>query len=145
MVSMCPLRYFADASLQANRSTAPHISAMPVKRSFCACSCGVIARRVPLSLLRGAKGRSRMAPTAACSIRRPPAGNIEYRASGEGVVGRGAPGGERRNLLGFHEARAGNFREHEIDVLGRHLIEDRGPGGRRRDGIHRDVVTRELL
>jgi len=33
--------FFADASLQANSSTATHIRPMPVSRSFCACSCGV--------------------------------------------------------------------------------------------------------
>ena len=68
---------------EANSSTAPHISAMPVS----------------LSLLR-LLGRS---------IRRPPAGDVEHRAGRERVVRRRAPGGERGDLLDLDETARGIF------------------------------------
>src|SRR6185503_7128983 len=79
------------------------------------------------------------------SIGRPSAGNIEHRAGRERAVGRGAEGGERRDLLDGHEAAARDFRQHEVDVLLRHLVEDCGLGRRRGDAVDRDVVRSELL
>ena len=69
------------------------------------------------------------------SIRRPPAGNVEHRAGREGVVRRGAERHERRDLLDLDETAARNFRQHVVDVLLRHLVEDRGFRRGRRDAL----------
>ena len=49
------------------------------------------------------------------------------------------------DLLDRDEAAARDLRQHEVDVLLRHLVEDRGLRRRRRDAVDRDVVGRELL
>ena len=54
-------------------------------------------------------------------------------------------GDERGDLLDLDEARARDFRQHVVDVLLRHLVEDRGLRRRRRDAVHRDVVAASSL
>src|SRR5688572_11141520 len=67
------------------------------------------------------------------------AGDVEGEAGGERVLVRHDEADHRGDLLDLHEARAGNAREHEVDVLLGDLVEDRRLGGGRRDGVHGDV------
>ena len=55
------------------------------------------------------------------------------------------PGGERGDLLHQDESRARNFREHVVDVRGRHLIENPRLRRRRRNAVDGDVLPRQFL
>ena len=79
------------------------------------------------------------------SIRRPPAGNVEHRAGRERAIFRRQPRHHRREFFHQHEAALRNFRQHEVDMLLRHLVEDRGLGGGRGHGVDEDVVLRQFL
>ncbi len=57
----------------------------------------------------------------------------------------GEPGHHRGQLLHQYEALLRDLRQHEVDVLLRHLVEDRGLGRRRRHRVDQDVVRGELL
>src|SRR6266705_3650441 len=81
----------------------------------------------------------------AISISRPPAGDIEYRAGGERALLGGEPAYERRDLLDRHEAVHGDFREHIVDVLLGHLVEDRRLRRGGRYAVDEDARLRELF
>ena len=81
----------------------------------------------------------------AISIGRPAAGNVEHRAGRERAVFRRQPCHHRREFFDQDEARLRNLRQHEVDVLLRHLVEDRGLRRRRRHRVDEDVVLREFL
>src|SRR6187402_1474641 len=66
---------------------------------------------------------SRMAPI---SIRRPAAGNVEHRAGRECTILRCQPGDHRREFFHQHKPCLRYLRQHEVNVLLRHLVEDRG-------------------
>src|SRR5262245_43089791 len=77
------------------------------------------------------------------SVCRPSAGDGEYGSGGEGILLRGDPRHQRRQLLDRHEPVAGDLGEHEVDVLLRDLIEDGGLGSSRRHRIDRNVRSEE--
>src|SRR5258706_4745804 len=62
----------------------------------------------------------------AMSVGRPSARDIEYRARRKRTILGGEPAYERGDLLHGDEAAHGDFREHIVDVLLGHLVEDRG-------------------
>src|ERR1700722_8541394 len=94
----------------------------------------------------GLGSRRATAPTeTAPSIRRPSARNVEHRAGRERTLLRGAKGYQIGDLLDLDEAPARDLRQHVVDVLLGHLVEDRGLGDGRGHAIDRDVVAGKLL
>src|SRR5664279_4504773 len=78
-------------------------------------------------------------------IRRAAAGNVEHRAGGEGAVLRGQPRHHRGEFLYQNETPLRNLRKHEVDVLLRQLVEDRGLGSSRGHRVDGDIVSGEFL
>src|SRR5712692_11299523 len=137
---MWPFKYFAEASRQAKHATAPTISPMPVRRNWRSLPLPACGERAcpgldPGSTAEGRRVRGRLrkertrigplTPTLSPpagrgrardrSIGRPSAGNVEHRPGGEGALGRGAEGGERRHLVDLDEPPALDFRQHVGD------------------------------
>ena len=52
---------------------------------------------------------------------------------------------QRGDLVDLDEPPARNLRQHVVDLLLGHLLEQRGAGGRGRHAVHRDVEVRKLL
>ena len=76
---------------------------------------------------------------------RPPAGDVEYRAGGERAVLAREPAHERRDLVHVDEAVHRDLRQHVVDVLLGHLVEDRGLRRRRRHAVHQHAGLRASL
>src|SRR5256885_16418265 len=81
----------------------------------------------------------------AMSVSRSSAGNVEHRAGRKRTILGGEPAYERGDLIHRDEAVHGNLREHIVDVLPGHLVEDRGLRCRRSDAVHEDASLRELF
>src|SRR5919109_3684989 len=73
------------------------------------------------------------------------AGDIEYRTGRERALVGSEPADERRDLLYLDEAPHGNFRQHVLRELGRHLVQDRRLRRGGRHAVDQHAALGELL
>src|SRR4029079_14417396 len=79
------------------------------------------------------------------SVSGAPAGNIESESGGERVLFGNHEGDHGRDLVDLDKTAARDPRQHEIDVALGDLLENRGPGGGRSNGIDGYMVSRQFL
>src|SRR4051812_42060673 len=79
------------------------------------------------------------------SVGRAPAGQVEHRAGAERAALRAEKQHEFRDLLRLAEARHRALVDHRLHVLRAHLVQERGAGGRRRDGVDQHARPGQLL
>src|SRR6267154_2821616 len=79
------------------------------------------------------------------SVGRPSARDIEYRARRKRTILGSEPAYERGDLIHRHEAVHGDFREHIVDVLLGHLVEDRGLRRGGGDAVDEDAGLRKFF
>src|SRR5687767_6124807 len=78
-------------------------------------------------------------------ISSPSSGNVENAARAERALFARQPAHQRRDLVDLDKARHWNLGQHVLDVLARHLVEDRGFSGRWGDAVDQHAALRELL
>src|SRR6476660_6920758 len=78
-------------------------------------------------------------PFSPCSVRRAAAGNVEHTAGGKTAFLARQPTDQRCNLFDLAEAPGGNLRQHEVDMVLRHLCEQRRTDRCRCNAVHADV------
>src|SRR5690349_7880982 len=84
-------------------------------------------------------------PVALCSVGRAAAGNVEHAASGEAALLARQPADQRCNLIDLTKTSERNLRQHEVDMLLRHLREQRRADRCRCDAVYPDVGLCQLL